>query len=764
MRLQAVRLLFPAVLLASCVAQADDVDWTKYKMSVEVTFSGYAGSTTLENFPVLVRVSAANGFAYSKFADANGGDLRFSDADGNLLPSEIDTWDTTGESLVWVKVPSLNASTVITAHYGCSSPDAVTASDVWSNGYLGVWHMNDEEVDESGNAVMSDATAAGAPFKEDGNSRGKNTVGQTGVIGKSVQFGNASYQGGMRNDSACLLRSGTDAVTVECWAYQDDHDHSTDSATRSSYYLLRELTTDNSTWPSVLRLNELGCNQWQGGKVLFYFYPTGGSETAANPESRPTRATWNHYAGVYDSTTGGSFAMNGSVLATSSATGNLRSALTSSAIFLGNSTTSASDVWPGKIDEVRISSVARSADWLKATHDCVSESDFAEYEAIIVNDWTKYSHRFTVSFTGYAGEETLTDFPVLVKISESGISGFDYDDCLRPNGGDLHFADAEGNLLASEVDTWDASGTSLVWVKVPSLNASTKITAYYGCEFVPSSNPASVWANNYTAVWHMNDTGVTMANAVEGSADLDLYYKNSKQTSAIASIVPAQAGIVGNSVLFGQDDKIGSFAAKDEVSVALTNATAFTIEMWAHQDDHEPGTSSNTYYLMNETGNGWSGDGCVLLRENATNQWNKTSGNIRYQGIFANGDSIVTNSLIRTDADCRLSRNEWHHIAFKYDSMGGCAGLQDGVKVIENAASTDSVHADYANTYLQIGNQGSGATQSWPGKIDEVRISSVARSEDWLKATYDTVKSNATFTAYGAAKENVNKGMMIFVR
>ena len=40
MRLQAVRLLFPAVLLASCVAQADDVDWTKYKMSVEVTFSG----------------------------------------------------------------------------------------------------------------------------------------------------------------------------------------------------------------------------------------------------------------------------------------------------------------------------------------------------------------------------------------------------------------------------------------------------------------------------------------------------------------------------------------------------------------------------------------------------------------------------------------------------------------------------------------------------------------------------------------------------
>ena len=152
------------------------------------------------------------------------------------------------------------------------------------------------------------------------------------------------------------------------------------------------------------------------------------------------------------------------------------------------------------------------------------------------------------------------------------------------------------------------------------------------------------------------------------------------------------------------------------------------------------------------------------MRENETNKWNKASGNMRYQGIFANGDSIVTNGLVRTDADCRLSRNEWHHIAFKYDSTSGCAGLQNGVKVIENGSSTDSVYADYATTYLEIGNQGSGSGQSWPGKIDEVRISSVARSEAWLKATYDTVKNNGTFIAYGAARENSDRGMVIVVR
>ena len=73
MKLQGMKLLFPAMLLASCVAQADAVDWTKYKMSVQVTFSGYTGST-LENFPVLVRVSAANGFYYSQFRDLRRGE------------------------------------------------------------------------------------------------------------------------------------------------------------------------------------------------------------------------------------------------------------------------------------------------------------------------------------------------------------------------------------------------------------------------------------------------------------------------------------------------------------------------------------------------------------------------------------------------------------------------------------------------------------------------------------------------------------------
>ena len=52
--------------------------------------------------------------------------------------------------------------------------------------------------------------------------------------------------------------------------------------------------------------------------------------------------------------------------------------------------------------------------------------------------------------------------------------------------------------------------------------------------------------------------------------------------------------------------------------------------------------------------------------------------------------------------------------------------------------------------------------QVFNGSIDEFRISNVARSSDWVKATYDTIKNNATFTAYGAAREQVRGLRVMF--
>ncbi len=85
----------------------------------DITVSGYAGSAPLANFPVLVRVSPTtiDGFRYADCA-ADGRDIAFKDAQGNALPREIDTWNTSGESLVWVRLPVCANNTTFSMTWG----------------------------------------------------------------------------------------------------------------------------------------------------------------------------------------------------------------------------------------------------------------------------------------------------------------------------------------------------------------------------------------------------------------------------------------------------------------------------------------------------------------------------------------------------------------------------------------------------------------------------------------------------------------------
>ena len=77
---------------------------------ITVPSTSIAQGISLADFPVLVRLSTAiDGFSYSDFQQQDGVDLAFLDARGNVLAHEIDTWNTDGESLVWVKVPAFFA-------------------------------------------------------------------------------------------------------------------------------------------------------------------------------------------------------------------------------------------------------------------------------------------------------------------------------------------------------------------------------------------------------------------------------------------------------------------------------------------------------------------------------------------------------------------------------------------------------------------------------------------------------------------------------
>lgn len=132
----------------------------------------------VDGVPVAVRVSTdIKGFDYADM-NVNGTDVIFGAVDGSEITRysyELEKWDPDGESVFWVKVPSLSAATTISMCYGnnVSVPDNYPTS-VWSD-YVGVWHM----AEESG--TVADATGNGLTATPKGTTEQMTSV--EGVIG-----------------------------------------------------------------------------------------------------------------------------------------------------------------------------------------------------------------------------------------------------------------------------------------------------------------------------------------------------------------------------------------------------------------------------------------------------------------------------------------------------------------------------------------------------------------------------------------------------
>ena len=341
-----------------------------FSKKVDVVFDGYSGTSSLADFPVLVRLSEnIPGFSYADFKKTGGGDLRFASSSGKLLPHEIDTWNPNGVSTVWVKVPTLTASTAIVACYGCANPPAVNPKDVWSNGYVGVWHLGESAI------PMKESSGESVDFNE---AKGSNLgYAQAGVVGGSVDFnGLNGGTGGLRAPD-CDSLDGFTACTFEMWTWQKRHD-----AAKQRFLLAKRVSYNSDisyniydSFDKDYTTNKVAC-----GIASDQGTGTSSDVWASLPASAtPELGSWNMVAHVYDSAAGRVMAYLNGMNKTNArfAKGVVRAG--AGKLVLGNQALASDYAFPGKIDEVRISNVARSADWIKATHDTVMNPGFATY-------------------------------------------------------------------------------------------------------------------------------------------------------------------------------------------------------------------------------------------------------------------------------------------------------------------------------------------------------------------------------------------------
>ena len=182
---------------------------------------GYTGSETLTDFQALVKLpDGVAGFSYADYAAQDGSDIWFTDADGNLIPHEIDTWDPSGESLMWVKIPQLESSTsYVVMHWGEARSGEGAAGSAW-DGFIGVWHMGSA----SGSANEPDATGHGldavpTPGVISGKKGDISQMTVTdGVVGKArFNQTNKSNHNGLKVPDYSTLMTDASKFSVSGW-------------------------------------------------------------------------------------------------------------------------------------------------------------------------------------------------------------------------------------------------------------------------------------------------------------------------------------------------------------------------------------------------------------------------------------------------------------------------------------------------------------------------------------------------------------------
>lgn len=398
-------------------APADVNDFTKqFTLTLP---AGFRGELTDFTLPVRLSPTLVSGFDYDDVCQA-GEDVIFMSEDGEVYPRECALWNPGGESLFWVKVPTIKAGDTIVCRYGMFKPFTLPAG-VWSE-YLGVWHF-----DTISEGSTPDATGNGLHMTA------KNVTTQVAVDGG--QFGNSIVN---------CAASGSNAGGFLSPVYTD------------------KFTSSQFTVSGWFNRNGHGANGYEryfsskashGDANGFEMENTNGSATKCTARGSAGDAVsvttpdqfasgWIKYTLVYDGNKLNAYA-NGVASAVDQT---VTTVLHKNGFAVGNNAARSERALYGNIDEVRFAKSCQSADWvydeyaLEAGELTLAVGDVCAVDSSAVKFATaptvmKNGNSFQVSASTAAesGEGVLTAEclttgadPIVVPMTEVAVAGQTY--------------------------------------------------------------------------------------------------------------------------------------------------------------------------------------------------------------------------------------------------------------------------------------------------------------------------------------------------
>jgi hypothetical protein len=359
------------------------------------------------------------------------------------------------------------------------------------------------------------------------------------------------------------------------------------------------------------------------------------------------------------------------------------------------------------------------------------------------DEWwdANWLYRVKIQIDNSSVGESLTSFPLLVCFDGNDI---DYSH-TEDDGSDIRFVDAgasPGALpLPHEIEEWNEAGTSFVWVKVDiaPTSADEYIWIYYGNPSPPAApNPEEVWDSNFVGVWHLTETGTGAVDDYEDSTGNGNHGQGETDTATANLPSPVTGKINGAQDFENTSPPDSHYAYIDITNEAeFDDQTEITVELWYyHETWSAPGQNSGGFISK--------GDLSWKIRQiGATN-----SAEFRVQ---------IGASSYAAQSNVNLTTGGWHQLVGTYDYVSGTSastialytdgGTSAGGHTASSSA-TGQLNTAGDDDHVWIGSNYDYPQRTIDGRLDEVRISNIPRSAEWIEASYLCMNS-CDFTTFG---------------
>ena len=781
-----------------------------------------APSTALANFPVLVRLAedAPTGFSYVDCPTASC--IWFTDENDDAIPCDVDTWDTTGESLVWVSVPSLSDAATIKMHWDASGAPAgqPASSQVWSLAdYVGVWHMNELLVDGTG-TYTPDASASGwNAYKANEADAYPVTISDAGIAASAPPTGRAMVNqlndAGRTTGGFLVPASATSGTTIGPFTI--------------SFFEATVNTGNDRVVGFGTSYSDIGCMTAAASETYIMF---GGNnyKKFAYADGLAQNA-WRHVAGVFNSTPVGYAGGVSKSFTQSSGSFNSFMMTLSKGIGLGTFT-GHTETFTGNLDEIRIRNVASTGAWVAEEYKTVTTANYVTFGDVETGVEALRLGAAAVSDVTPTNAVVTGELRTLGEGATSADVWLVYTDGTTTNRIALGTKSAEPSALSVTLENLAEKTTYTCWFTATnnlsagadSATATFKTkriptgTGIYECELSFPSAPATPLVNFPVLVRLANDAPegflyedcptaahLWFTDGYDTVLPFEADTWNTAGESLVWVSVPSFSSATKITMHWSNDagsvedspaarevwtragyNAVWHFSGSNAESVNGLNASDTKGSPTYDGNASYPGPLGKTLWLANNSALGYAVDPA----------WTTLGANA----------SLTISCLARPTASlgayarmvcCQTSWEVKHGYTFAVHNPVSkiTLGSSDSSELALNSGtggwsgwpSTDWVHltARYDNTagaifkdgqtatsgtiktlatpqgVLYLGANGDGTQRFWVGGLDEIRIRAAASSDDWVAAEYATM-ATANYVSFGDVEEAAAGVSLVF--